>query len=43
MDALEQLNNAINNTKSEKRIVLFFDELPWLATRRSGFLKALEH
>jgi uncharacterized protein len=23
--------------------VLFFDELPWLATRRSGFLQAFEH
>ena len=25
-----------------KRVV-FFDELPWLATRRSGFLSAFEH
>lgn len=43
MDALKQLTTAINNAPSGKRIVLFFDELPWLATRRSGFLKALEH
>lgn len=29
-------------TKNEK-IILFFDELPWLATAKSGFLQALEH
>lgn len=26
---------------STKRKILFFDELPWLATKKSGFLKAL--
>jgi hypothetical protein len=26
-----------------KRKVIFFDELPWLASRRSGFLAALDH
>ncbi len=31
--------------KSQKRgkIIIFFDELPWLATRRSGLLEALDH
>ncbi|KKL85776.1 hypothetical protein LCGC14_1951330 [marine sediment metagenome] len=24
-------------------LILFFDELPWIVTRKSGFLKALEH
>lgn len=43
MNALKQLTTAIDNTPKDKRIILFFDELPWLATRRSGFLKALEH
>jgi AAA+ ATPase superfamily predicted ATPase len=43
MDALKQLTTAIANSPKDQRIVLFFDELPWLATRRSGFLKALEH
>jgi hypothetical protein len=28
---------------SRKKRVVFFDELPWLATRRSGFLAAFEH
>ena len=43
MDALRQLTSAIENTPLNKRIVIFFDELPWLATRKSGFLKALEY
>ncbi len=30
-------------TPSKKLRVLFFDELPWLATRRSGLLSALDH
>jgi AAA+ ATPase superfamily predicted ATPase len=43
MDALRQLNMAIENTAFNKRVTIFFDELPWLATRKSGFLKALEY
>lgn len=26
-----------------KKVILFFDEVPWIASRRSGFLPALEH
>lgn len=29
--------------RPDQRIALFFDELPWLATRRSGLLSALDH
>ncbi len=43
MDALRQLSAAIENTPKNKRITIFFDEIPWLATRKSGFLKALEY
>ena len=43
MDALKQLTIAIDKTPKNKRITLFFDELPWLASRKSGFLSALEH
>lgn len=43
MDALRQLTVAIENTPKNKRITIFFDELPWLATKKSGFLKALEY
>jgi AAA+ ATPase superfamily predicted ATPase len=43
MDALRQLTSAIEKTPQNKRITIFFDELPWLATPKSGFLKALEY
>lgn len=43
MDAFRQLTTAIDNTPKNKRITIFLDELPWLATPKSGFLKALEY
>lgn len=43
MDALRQLTSSIEKSPKNKRITIFFDELPWLATRKSGFLKALEY
>ncbi len=27
----------------KRRLVVFFDEVPWLASKKSGFLEALEH
>lgn len=43
-DAFKQLRIAIqNHQNSAQKIILFFDELPWLATPKSGFLAALEH
>ncbi len=42
MDALHQLTLSIDIHRNEQ-VVLFFDELPWLAARKSGFLVALEH
>ncbi len=43
LDALQQLTLAIDNTHENEHIVLFFDELPWLATRKSRFLETLEY
>lgn len=43
MEALERLTAAIEGTPKNKRITIFFDELPWLATQKSGFIKALEY
>ncbi len=43
MQAFNQLINWIEPFSMQKRIVLFFDELPWIATRNSGFLKAFGH
>ncbi len=42
-EAFQLLATAIDNTLSGQRIVLFFDELPWLASRKSKFLTALDH
>ncbi len=42
LEAFSQLIHFLQNNKS-KRKVLFFDEMPWMDTPRSGFLTALEH
>lgn len=41
-DAFQDITDAINKLPKEQKIVLFFDEFPWMATPRSGLLKALE-
>lgn len=41
MQAFEELTKAIENIDSTKKIIIFLDELPWMATRRSGILEAL--
>jgi predicted AAA+ superfamily ATPase len=38
---LKKYIERIKKTKNKK--VIFFDELPWLDSRRSGFLGAFEH
>jgi AAA+ ATPase superfamily predicted ATPase len=40
--ALNLLHEAIEKVR-DKKIILFFDEVPWLASPRSNFLNALEH
>lgn len=42
LEAFQVLINCLEKT-NEKRKVLFFDELPWFDTKRSGFLPAFEH
>jgi uncharacterized protein len=43
MQALEMLTNAIEQYSGKQKVVLFFDELPWLATKRSRILQALDY
>lgn len=43
MQAFDLLTNTIEKFTKQKKIVLFFDELPWLAARKSGFKKALDY
>ncbi len=42
-EALELLTKVIETTPKSKNIVIFFDELPWLATQKSGMLQALDY
>lgn len=41
--AFNQLLTQLQKVPADKPIILFFDELPWLATSRSYFLQSLEH
>jgi AAA+ ATPase superfamily predicted ATPase len=43
MDALSLLTEAINLNKDPQKIILFLDELPWMATHKSGLLSALDY
>jgi len=41
LEAFHQLITVLENEKKKKeKLILFFDELPWLATKKSGFLRA---
>jgi uncharacterized protein len=41
--ALNFLKTAISKIPESQKVILFFDELPWLASPKSGFLRALEY
>jgi AAA+ ATPase superfamily predicted ATPase len=40
--AFAQLKHFLENVKSNGRIVVFFDELPWFDNKKSGFVSAFE-
>jgi uncharacterized protein len=42
-DAFQRMQKTLKSLNTSKKIILFFDELPWLATPRSDFLSALEY
>lgn len=42
-DAFQTLSRYLEQFPANVRQVVFFDELPWLASRRSGFLGAFEY
>lgn len=42
LEAFTQLRAQIEKMPKDKKIILFFDELPWLVTPRSGFMAALD-
>jgi AAA+ ATPase superfamily predicted ATPase len=41
--AFSTLRSILENHKQEKKPVIFLDELPWIASKRSGFMEALAH
>lgn len=41
LDAFMLLIELLKQKKVERKLVVFLDELPWLATHKSGFLKGL--
>jgi len=43
MDGLEMLHEAIVRLSDGKKVVLFFDEFPWMAMRKSNLLQALDY
>ncbi|MEM6698218.1 MAG: ATP-binding protein, partial [Bacteroidota bacterium] len=40
LNAFHELSMFLQKKNYKKKYVLFFDEMPWMATRRSGFVKA---
>ena len=42
-DTFKLLDNAINNEPKSKKVVLFFDELPWMVTQNSKFMQHLDY
>jgi uncharacterized protein len=43
MEAFDQLEGYVTQLKSKKKKVIFIDEFPWLAGRRSKFMMAFEN
>ena len=43
MEAFEILTQQISLLKKKQRVIIFLDELPWLASRKSGLIPALDH
>jgi len=42
-EAFHRLKEEISLIRPPQKVVVFFDELPWLASPKSGFLRALEY
>ncbi len=42
-DCFRTLNQFLESSKDNRKIVIFMDEVPWMATRKSGFLEALDY
>lgn len=43
LEVFEQLTAALENLPKHEKIILFFDEFPWMATKKSQLIQALDH
>jgi len=43
LEMFHELTRALTEAPPDQKIVLFFDEFPWLAARKSGVISALEY
>jgi uncharacterized protein len=43
VEAFTSLEQVLTKLSKKKKWVIFFDEFPWLNSRRSGFLEAFDH
>jgi len=43
IDAFHLLTKYLDKKRKAKKKVVFFDELPWLSSHKSGFLKGLSY
>jgi len=43
MDAFEILTECLNRADKKKKVIMFFDELPWMAMKSSKLLQAIEY
>lgn len=42
-EAFTQLRRQVEIAAQSQKVIIFIDELPWFASKRSGFLPALDH
>lgn len=42
-EAFDLLTDAVRQSDSGKKVVIFLDELPWLASKKSNLIEALDH
>ena len=42
-DALALFDQELKKVPKKKKVILFLDELPWLATKKSGLIQALDY
>ena len=43
LEAFDELRIAVEQSPKKEKIILFFDELPWLATPKANFIQTLDH